>query len=71
MPQDWANRKTGEYSGDENKNLQNLIERNSGKKMSLQDQRRQMRQEIDGLLNESIKLVSEDDNEVDEDELKK
>lgn len=30
-----------------------------------------MRQEIDGLLNESIKLVSEDDNEVDEDELKK
>jgi hypothetical protein len=71
LPQDWANRKTGEYSGDENKNLQNLIERNSGKKMSLQDQRRQMRQEIDGLLNESIKLVSEDDNEVDEDELKK
>lgn len=30
-----------------------------------------MRQEIDGLLNESMKLVSEDDQEVDEESLKK
>ena len=72
LPQDWTAGKAGEYSGDENQNLQNLIERNtSGKKISRVDQRAQMRQEIDGLMNESMgKIVSEDGQELGEDEMK-
>jgi hypothetical protein len=50
LPQDWANRKgkQGQYPGDENLNLQNLVKREQERsKANKEEERLRMRAEID------------------------